>query len=132
MRLSLPADPDYTGLARVAVSGIALRHGYAYETVEQLRSAIDVSIALLLGANADNSARLVVHYEPDEVGLTVTVTVETDSPVRATPDAEEMNEFRTAMGGLADSLETNLAAGVVRFRTALPATTSNTDSAGSG
>jgi len=48
IRLVLPAESRYGRLARISVSNLALRLGYSYRAIEDLRLAVDESIILLL------------------------------------------------------------------------------------
>lgn len=38
--LTIPAKPDYVGIARLAVSGIANRMGFSYDDIEDLKLAV--------------------------------------------------------------------------------------------
>ena len=51
IRLSLPARHEYARIARIAVAALALRLGFAYREVEDLRLAIDESLIFLLGTD---------------------------------------------------------------------------------
>ena len=44
----LPAEPDYGRIARVAASSLALRLGFTFAEVEDLRIAVDETVILLL------------------------------------------------------------------------------------
>ena len=48
IRLVLPAEPQYGRLARITVSNLALRIGFSYPAIEDLRLAVDETIILLL------------------------------------------------------------------------------------
>lgn len=48
IRLVLPAEPDYGRIARIAASSIALRLGWSFTDIEDLRLALDETIILLL------------------------------------------------------------------------------------
>lgn len=40
VQLTIPAKPDYVGLVRLAVSGIANRMGFSYDDIEDLKLAV--------------------------------------------------------------------------------------------
>lgn len=40
VNLSIPAKPDYVGIARLTVSGIANRMGFSYDDIEDLKLAV--------------------------------------------------------------------------------------------
>jgi hypothetical protein len=48
IRLVLPAEPDYSRIARVAASSLALRLGLTFVEIEDLRIAVDEALILLL------------------------------------------------------------------------------------
>lgn len=48
IRLTLPAEPEYGRLARIAAAGLALRLGFDYPEIEDLRIAMDETLILLL------------------------------------------------------------------------------------
>ncbi|HSL56873.1 MAG TPA: hypothetical protein VK866_03440 [Acidimicrobiales bacterium] len=61
IRLSLPARHEYARIARIAVAALALRLGFDYREVEDLRLAVDEALILLLGAERADG-RVEVHY----------------------------------------------------------------------
>lgn len=72
VRLSLPARHEYTRVARIAVSALALRLGFTYREVEDLRLAIDESLILLLGADRpDDRITLRFGTEPGHVEIRI-------------------------------------------------------------
>jgi serine/threonine-protein kinase RsbW len=48
IRLALPAEPEYGRLARITASSLALRMGFTFPEIEDLRLAVDETIILLL------------------------------------------------------------------------------------
>jgi hypothetical protein len=53
VRLVLPAEPEYGRLARIATAGLAVRVGYSFAAIEDLRLAVDEAIILLLRPEGD-------------------------------------------------------------------------------
>lgn len=51
IRLSLPARHEYARIARIAVAALALRLGFSYREVQDLRLAVDESLIFLLGVD---------------------------------------------------------------------------------
>jgi hypothetical protein len=48
IRLVLPAEPEYGRIARVAASSLALRLGFSFAEIEDLRLAVDELVILLM------------------------------------------------------------------------------------
>src|SRR3954447_2487079 len=63
IRLALPAEPEYGRLARITASSLALRMGFTFAEIEDLRLAVDETIILLLRPEG----------APGEITLTFTV-----------------------------------------------------------
>jgi anti-sigma regulatory factor (Ser/Thr protein kinase) len=98
VRLSLPARHEYARVARIAVSALALRLGFSYREVEDLRLAIDESLILLLGEDRPGE-RVTIRYgtEPGHVE----VDAETDfDPMIA---AEARERFEALVEDLVDT-----------------------------
>lgn len=70
IRLALPAEPDYGRVARTAVASLALRLGFAYSEIEDLRLAIDELLILLLHPD-DHQGRITLRFEPTDEGLVI-------------------------------------------------------------
>lgn len=69
MRVKFPADPDYGRIGRVAVAGLALRLGIDVQRVENLRLAVDASVAALQGPG---EISVNVSWAPGELTLDIT------------------------------------------------------------
>ena len=66
IRLVLPAEPDYGRIARVAASSLALRLGFSFAEIEDLRIAIDEMVILLLRPEgAPGEITIEFSIEPD-------------------------------------------------------------------
>lgn len=48
IRLVIPAEPEYGRIARITASSLALRLGFGFGEIEDLRLAVDETIILLL------------------------------------------------------------------------------------
>lgn len=84
--LSMPADPDLVGLARMAASVVGSRVDLSYEEVDDLRLAID-ELVVLCGATRDAVAgsRLSLEFCTDVEGIRIDCAV---SPVPPPASAE--------------------------------------------
>jgi hypothetical protein len=87
IRLALPADPDYGRVARTAVAGLALRLGFSYRAIEDLRLAIDETLILLLRPDAP-AERVTLTFEPTDDGVVIDARVSPDLPPSAAPSVE--------------------------------------------
>jgi hypothetical protein len=70
IRLVVPAAPEYGRVARTAAAGLALRSGFPYRAIEDLRLAIDETLILLLRPD-DETESVAFHFVPDTDQLTV-------------------------------------------------------------
>jgi serine/threonine-protein kinase RsbW len=83
IRLALPAAADYGRVARTTVAGLALRLGFTYRDIEDLRLAIDETLILLLRPDAP-AERVVLTFEPTDGGMVIDARVSPDLPTAAT------------------------------------------------
>lgn len=72
IRLALPADAEYGRLARIAAAGLALRLGFTYREIEDLRLAVDEAVIFLLRHDRRDGT-LTVEFEPSPDQLVVDV-----------------------------------------------------------
>jgi len=98
VRLSLPARHQYARVARIAVAALALRLGFSYREVEDLRLAIDESLILLLGEDRPGE-RVTIRYGTEHGH--VEVDAETDFDPVIAPEARE--RFEALVVDLVDS-----------------------------
>jgi len=98
IRLSLPARHEYARVARIAIAALALRLGFSYREVEDLRLAIDESLILLLGEDRPGE-RVTIRYGTEHGHVEVDAECEFD-PVLA-PEARE--RFETLVDDLVDA-----------------------------
>lgn len=97
VRLSLPARHEYARVARIAVAALALRLGFSYREVEDLRLAIDESLILLLGEDRPDD-RITIRFGTDH-GL---VEVEAEAEFEPVPDPGARERFEAIAGDLVD------------------------------
>ncbi len=79
INLTLPAEPEYGRIARIAGSSIALRLGLPFADIEDIRLAIDETIILLLrpeGGPGDITVEFIV--EPTQLVIEASTTAGTD------------------------------------------------------
>jgi hypothetical protein len=73
IRLVLPAEPEYGRLARITTSGLALRIGFSFREVEDLRLAVDEMIILLLRPEG-RAGQIKLTFTVDRTGIAVDAT----------------------------------------------------------
>jgi serine/threonine-protein kinase RsbW len=84
IRLTVPAEPAYARVARVAGAGLAARLGYSYDEVEEVRLAVGEAWALVLGAEpADGTVEL--RFRVGQRSLTVELTASVSGPLAPSP-----------------------------------------------
>jgi hypothetical protein len=96
--LTLPAEPRYGRVARIAAAHLALRKGFSLTEIDDLRLAIDEAAILLLGPNSQ-PGELTAHYrvEADRI----VVELELANPGEPLPD-ESIERFKTIISGLVE------------------------------
>jgi hypothetical protein len=103
IRLALPADPDYGRVARTAAAGLALRLGFSYRAIEDLRLAIDETLILLLRPESPIE-RVTLLFEPTEEGLVIDARTGPDAEaVAANPDAAARRRFERLVKPIVDA-----------------------------
>lgn len=79
IRLTLPADPRYGRVARVAATGIGMRLGMEWPDIQDLSLALDETVILLLrpeGSSGEMTFTFTI--EPDQLIIDATSTAGTD------------------------------------------------------
>jgi hypothetical protein len=103
IRLALPADPDYGRVARTAAAGLALRLGFSYGAIEDLRLAIDETLILLLRPDTP-AEKLVVVFEPTDGGLVIDARTGPDTVLAGLePDAAALRRFERLVKPIVDA-----------------------------
>lgn len=94
--LTLPAEPRYGRVARIAAAHLALRKGFSLTEIDDLRLAIDEAVILLLGPGIQ-SGEITVHYRVS--GDQIIVELERANPGGLLP-AERTERFKSIVSGL--------------------------------
>jgi anti-sigma regulatory factor (Ser/Thr protein kinase) len=110
VRLSLPARHEYARIARIGVAALALRLGFSYREIEDLRLAVDETLIFLLGVDRPGE-RITIRYStrPDVLTLTATTSYGTEA------DDSARDRFETLIADLVDSWSSDEASGAVTF-----------------
>lgn len=98
IRLSLPARHEYARIARIAVAALALRLGFSYREVEDLRLAIDESLIFLLGTDRPGE-RVTIRFGTEQGH----VSVRAEAEFATETDAEARERFEALIGDLVDA-----------------------------
>lgn len=100
VRLVLPADHAWGRVARTAVAGLALRLGFSYPQIEDLRLAVDEALILLLRPPVASTSparagegRVEVRMEPEDSSLVIDVSTSV-GPATDPSDSEALAEAR--------------------------------------
>jgi serine/threonine-protein kinase RsbW len=106
IRLTVPAQPAYARVARVAGGGLAARLGFSYDEVEEIRLAVGEAWALVLGSEpADGTVE--VRFRVGEESLSVELTASVSgapAPSPVEPAADPIDVLRL----LTDSLDVDI------------------------
>ena len=100
VRLVLPALPEFAQIARVAVASLALRQGFDYSEVEDLRLAVDEGMVVLLGV-ADRQGHIALDVSLPHERVEVILTGDFDGAV----EASAIERFYRLAGDLVDHHE---------------------------
>ena len=103
IRLALPAEPEYGRLARITASGLALRMGFTFPEIEDLRLAVDETIILLLRPEG-RSGEIVITFtvEPGRLSLDAVSTAGAD---QAWLDQGALGRFEAIVGDTVDQFD---------------------------
>jgi serine/threonine-protein kinase RsbW len=96
IRLTVPAEPAYARVARVAGGGLAARLGFSYDEVEEIRLAVGEAWALVLGSEPADG-RVEVRFRVGTEGLSVELTASVSGmpqPSTVEPAADPVEVLR--------------------------------------
>jgi serine/threonine-protein kinase RsbW len=102
--LTLPADPGFVHIARTITSGVASRLELPYDAVDDLRIAVGEACNRLLALHPTGSSRLTVRLQPDELVLTVAISLDADTDEWPADGSSGTLSWRV-IAGLADDAE---------------------------
>jgi len=93
VELSIPSRPEYVGVARLAILGVASRMRFSYDEVEDIRLAVGEACTTVLdrleGGTDASPIRIRCLIEASR--LLVEVTDNIPMPVRTTPPTADLN-----------------------------------------
>ncbi len=114
VRLSLPADAGYAGVARLTAAGLAARSGCTYDDIEDIRIAVGEACSMLIGLH-ERHGSIEVAFDVGDDALAVRMTgdfgagaLPTDGDVAALSDQ--------ILAAVVDDYEYEPSAHTVRFR----------------
>lgn len=113
IQFKLPAKPEYVGVIRLTLSGIANRMGFTYETIEDLKIAVSEATTNVVSHAYENehsgelnigfavhSDRLEVMVSDQGTGFDLQDVRERIGPVRKKEDSQSVSELREGGFGL--------------------------------
>jgi hypothetical protein len=103
IRLALPADAEYGRIARIAAAGLALRLGFSYSEIEDLRLAVDETVILLLRQESDDGT-LTILFDPTPERITIDAHGPAGSR-SADGSAESFERFSSIVADVVDRYE---------------------------
>lgn len=95
VKLVIPAQPEYVGIARLCLSGVAARLHLPYDAVEDLKVALaEACTNAIQHAYGNGEGRVTVSFDLDEARLTIVVSdkgkgFDYRSVARKMPDPEK-------------------------------------------
>jgi hypothetical protein len=101
IRLVLPAEPQYGRLARITVSNLAMRIGFTYRAIDDLRLAVDESIILLLRPEG-RAGTITLLFRVDQAGVGIDATT-TAGEDQHWVDQGALARFEAIVGDTVDS-----------------------------
>jgi len=114
--LRIEATTGHVGLARATATALAARLDFTYDRLMDLHIALDEVCGRVLATSDPPATSLELGFEPDEAGLTVTVT--SDGALK--PGGPFLNPWsQMILGAIAEDLEVTESSGEpvrVRFR----------------
>jgi serine/threonine-protein kinase RsbW len=98
--VEVPARPEYVRVFRAVAAAVAARLEFPYDTIDDLRMAVDEAAAELLGVSA-SATTLRMRLTPGDGRVSVVVAIDADGQGWPPPDAERSLAWQV-ISGLAD------------------------------
>lgn len=89
VELLIPCRPEFVGIARLAILGIASRMPFSYDEVEDVRLAVGEACTHAVERAGQSSATIRIVSTIDPHALTITVTDDVSEDTAAGPPSEE-------------------------------------------
>ena len=89
VELTIPCRPEFVGIARLAVLGIASRMPFSYDEVEDVRLAVGEACTHAVERAGDTAAAIRITSVIDAAALTITVSDDVPSGAYTGPKSEE-------------------------------------------
>ena len=103
IRLALPAEPEYGRLARITASNLALRLGFTFAEIEDLRLAIDETVILLLRPEG-RAGEITLTFTVERTGVVIDA-VSTAGTDQAWLDQGALGRFEAIVKDTVDAFE---------------------------
>jgi len=96
VRLTIPCRPEYVGVARLAVLGIASRMPFSYDEVEDVRLAVGEACTHAVERGGGTNAHITITSVIDAQGLTIEVLDDVPAGTDPAPSSEDAQLFAEA------------------------------------
>ena len=96
VELLIPCRPEFVGIARLAVLGIASRMPFSYDEVEDVRLAVGEACTHAVERAGDTGATIRITSVIDPHALTITVADDVSEDAAAGPPSEEARMLEEA------------------------------------
>src|SRR4051794_34087976 len=103
IRLALPAEPEYGRLARITASNLALRLGFTFAEIEDLRLAVDETVILLLRPEG-RAGEITLTFTIERTGVVIDA-VSTAGADQAWLDQGALGRFEAIVKDTVDAFE---------------------------
>lgn len=110
--LVVPADASYARVARIGVAAIALRRGFSFHEIHDLRLAMDETLILLLGEHDQEGSITVRFVVSDD---RVDIDAETSYEHRKLAGSGAVERYEILVASLVDAYEVDLDSGQVKL-----------------
>jgi serine/threonine-protein kinase RsbW len=112
--VEIPARPEFVRVLRAVAAAVAARMEFPYDTIDDLRMAVDEACAELLGVSA-TATTLRMRLTPGDGRVAAVVAIDADGEDWPPPDAERSLAWQV-ISGLTDEAGFELDGGVPAVR----------------